>query len=312
MSCYAPISAWRSAKLGKDGKRAIQFTPRGAFTDMPLSLPCGKCIGCKLERSRVWAVRCLHERKMHKQSCFVTLTYDNEHLPHDGSLSLRDLQLFMKRVRAFFYRRDGVLIKHYGCGEYGDLNKRPHYHVLLFGCDFPDKRKYSESSRGDVIYSSALLDSLWGLGSTKVGAVSFETAAYVARYCMKKVDGAKREAGHYLVYDMDGVVTERQPEFAIMSKRGGGIGMSYYKKFGAEIRTHDNIIVNGKPTPSIRYYDKLFEALDPFELARVKQKRSHVGSYADFLHRHNENTGARRLTKEQLAELTIKQKKRNL
>lgn len=214
---------------------------------------------------------------MHQQSCFVTLTYNNDALPEFGTLVPRHLQLFHKRLHNRLLDERGEGIRYYGCGEYGDLNKRPHYHSLIFGYDFSDKKFYSKNARGESIFTSQLLDELWHdggvpLGECKVGEVTFDSAAYVARYCTKKVNGEKRERGHYEVYNAEGVVSERVPEFAHMSRRPG-IGATYYAKFGHEIRYHDNVIVNGKPVPSVRFYDKLGEAVDSDRMKALKFRR---------------------------------------
>lgn len=311
MACYFPIAAYRKAEVNPSGKRSFQFKPQGSLNGRPEYLPCTKCIGCKLEKSRVWAIRCVHESKMHHENSFLTLTYDRDHLPASGSLYLEHLQLFMKKLRIYVFRKHGVLIKHYSCGEYGDLNKRPHYHCIIFGYDLPDKLLYSTSSRGDKIYTSAILDRLWGMGSTKIGEVNFETAAYVARYCLKKVDGAKRDSGHYVVYDMNGELYDRLPEFAVMSTRGGGIAASYYEKYGSEVRAHDNLVVAAKVVPSIRFYDKFFETLDPDEYKRVKRLRHpvHKIGRVNYLHEKSEK---RMLAKFRLAESLLKQKVRKL
>lgn len=310
MSCDFPIAAYLKAVPNPSGKRSFQFKPQGSLSGIAQYLPCGKCAGCRLEKSRVWGIRCLHESKMHPENCFITLTYDADHLPSNGSISVRELQLFMKRLRQWVFRKSGVLIRHYACGEYGDLNKRPHYHAIIFGYDFKDKLLYSKSPRGDSIFSSASLDAVWGLGATKVGEVNYETACYVARYCMKKVDGALRDAGHYVVYDMDGVLHDRVPEFAIMSRRPG-IATTYYAKFGGEVRTHDSLVVNGQVVPSIRFYDKKFDDLDAKAFKAVKRLRHPVRKIgrARFL---QESSPERMAVKARLKELTLKQKERKL
>jgi hypothetical protein len=241
----------------------MQFKAAGSFSGIRQMLPCGNCIGCRLERSRIWAVRCMHEARMFRENAFLTLTYRTECLPPVGTLVLADLQKFLKRLRHHM-----GAFRYYACGEYGDQSFRPHYHVLLFGLDFADKRKYN-----DKLFTSKTLDEIWSFGECKIGEVTFDSAAYVARYCMKKVSGKQREAGHYLVYDGDGVISERLPEFATMSRRPG-LGTAYYEKFGGEVRTHDTLIVNGVETSSIRFYDLKFEALDPVGFARVKKARS--------------------------------------
>ena len=135
MACYKPLRAWQCANGD------VVFAELGRFDiTRQLDLPCGQCVGCRLERSRQWAMRCLHEAKMHDRNCFVTLTYNNDNVPADRSLNYRDFQLFMKRLR-FHFR--GVPIRFYMCGEYGEDFGRPHFHACLFGLDFPDKTRIS-------------------------------------------------------------------------------------------------------------------------------------------------------------------------
>lgn len=272
MSCSSPIAAWQLAKRGDSGKRIISFKPRGLLSESRISLPCGKCIGCKMERSRGWAIRCVHEGKMHSENCFLTLTYDNDHLPSNGTLIVRDLQLFWKRLHNRLLRSRGYGIRFFSCGEYGDQSQRPHYHGLVFGYMPSDRKLYSRSEHGEL-WSSVFLDELWGKGAVRIGELNYKTAHYVARYVLKKVDGKKREDGHYLVYDADGVVSERVPEFALMS-RNPGIGAPYYAKYGAEIRKHDSLVIDGKAVPSIRYYDLRAESLDLVQFRAIKRERA--------------------------------------
>lgn len=317
MSCDCPIQAYRSDKVNAEtGKRPLVFKVNEAFSGLRLLIPCGRCAGCRLERSRQWAVRIMHENKMHKQSCFVTLTYDNESLPDVGTLVPSHLQGFHKRLHNRLLYDRGYGIRYYGCGEYGDLNRRPHYHSILFGFEPDDKKFYSGNGRGDEIYSSAFLDDVWGHGAVKLGRVTFESAAYVARYCMKKVDGEKREAGHYQVYDADGVIHERVPEFPHMSRRPG-IGAGYFDKYGKEIMTHDSVIMNSREAPSVRFYDMKIEAIDPDRLKEIKSKRLRLAAKSARVDRDAERAGgprmvSRRMTKSRLRDLKLKQKERSL
>jgi hypothetical protein len=115
---------------------SVKFVSRNKKgVDGTLELPCGQCIGCRLERSRQWAMRCLHESSLYDRNAFVTLTYDDEHLPPGGSLNYPDFQRFMKRLR----KNSKSPIRFYMGGEYGESTLRPHFHVCLFGYDFPDK-----------------------------------------------------------------------------------------------------------------------------------------------------------------------------
>lgn len=240
MPCFAPLIAYYGAELTKNGKRGLVFDSRASFSGLPVKIACGQCVGCRLERSRQWAVRCVHENKMHDVSWFVTLTYDDDHLPQGGTLVKRDLQLFMKRLR----KARNEKIRFYACGEYGDRTQRPHYHLLLFGVDFPDRRLRKRSASGYDYYDSAELRKLWPAGQNIVGAVTFESAAYVARYVMKKITGDVAE-WHY---------SGREPEFQLMSRRPG-IGYPWLVKYGSETYRDDSCIIRGKEVKPPRYYD---------------------------------------------------------
>ena len=133
MPCYTPLKGWRSQERTESGKRAITFRLREGYADMPVDVPCGQCIGCRLERSRQWAVRCMHEASLYENNCFITLTYNEDHIPSDGSLKKDHFQKFMKRLRKKF----GAGIRFFHCGEYGAELSRPHYHAILFNFDPP-------------------------------------------------------------------------------------------------------------------------------------------------------------------------------
>lgn len=190
MPCYSPLSGYRSIKPNQNGKYPIMFSQRDGFSDIPIDVPCGRCIGCKLERSRQWATRCMHEASMHKKNVFITLTYSDEHLPYDQSLDLDHFQKFMKRLR-----KKHPHVRFYHCGEYGEKTGRPHYHAILFNCDFLDKKIYTIRNENPV-YVSQELNNIWGYGLCEIGSVTFESAGYVARYCTKKITGDFAEE-HY-------------------------------------------------------------------------------------------------------------------
>ena len=123
-------------------------------------MPCGQCIGCRLERSRQWAIRCVHEASLWPDNCFVTLTFDDDNIISSGSLVKADFQKFMKRLR----KRFGKGVRYFHCGEYGDLLGRPHHHACLFNFSFPDRYLWS-SSGGVNLYRSPTLEELWPLVS---------------------------------------------------------------------------------------------------------------------------------------------------
>ena len=136
MTCTRPITAYRTDYVNPEtGKRGVTFSASAGFTDKKILLPCGKCQACLAKRTNEWALRCTHEAQQHDHNVFITLTYDDDHLPEDRGLHHEDFQKFMKRLRK---ARTGQKIRYFMCGEYGGLNDRPHFHALLFGCNFPD------------------------------------------------------------------------------------------------------------------------------------------------------------------------------
>lgn len=257
MSCTRPLNCFRSPQTGK-----IYFS--GARGLEPFQVPCGQCIGCRLERSRDWAVRCVHESKLYSDNCFLTLTYNNENLPANKSLDKSHLTKFFKRLRK---QNPGKKIRYFACGEYGDEFQRPHYHVILFNHDFNDKRlyKYGEFP----LYTSSTLAGLWPFGHAIVAAFSFESAAYTARYCVKKVNGAGAKE-HY---------GDRIPEYAVMSRKPG-IGYDFFLKYYDDIVHYDRVVTRGgvqsKPP---RYYDKLLRGFDDDIYLRNKENRLENAKY---------------------------------
>ena len=129
----------------------------------------------------------MHEAQSHLHNSFLTLTYSDQHLPENGGLRFRDYQFFMKRLRKLFPRA-----RFYMCGEYVDQTKRPHYHAALFGPHFPDLIPLYKTGSGSMIYSSETLSKLWPLGHASLGELTRDSAAYIARYVMKKTQRSSR------------------------------------------------------------------------------------------------------------------------
>lgn len=263
MACHFPRTGYKARSVNPaSGRRSVVFSPREGYGDLPVTVPCGQCLACRLTWAGDWAARCEKEAKLHEENCFITLTYGDEHLPIGGttrsSLSKRDWQLFMKRLRKEY----GDGIRFFATGEYGDQNQRAHYHALLFGHDFPDKQLWK--SRGSTrLFLSASLDRLWGLGFTSVGAVTFQSAAYVARYVVKKL---KAENAEY---------ADRTPPFVLMSRRPG-IGAGWYERFHGDVYPEGTIIVGeGKRRRAPRYFDEKFRKQDPeaYRLMRAARRR---------------------------------------
>lgn len=259
MTCYHPITAYqhRYRRNPDTGKHVIDFKG-GSFREWEeITLPCGRCIGCRLEKSREWAVRCVHEALLYDSNCFITLTFNDANLDSNGSLVKRDFVLFMKRLR----KKYGTGIRFFHCGEYGSKLGRPHHHAILFNFDFPDKELW-RLSNGYPLYRSASLESLWPFGYSTIGACTFETAAYVARYVVKKVSG-DLAAEHY---------NGKVPEYVTMS-RMPGIGHDWLLK-NPEIYNYDEVVIrNGIKCRPPAYYDKIFGELAPEFLEDLKEKR---------------------------------------
>ena len=289
MACFHPLVAYRSA----DG--SISFVDRGKGDQLLLS--CGQCIGCRLERSRQWATRCVHEASLYDDNCFITLTYNNDNVPIDGGLNYSHFQLFMKRLRKRF---PNDTIRFYMCGEYGENYGRPHYHACLFGFNFPDRVLHSRTGSGFFIYTSRILESLWSYGFSSVADFSFESAAYVARYVMKKITGqaAKR---HYEVLDeMTGEIYNRSPEFCRMSLKPG-IGARWWDKFGqSDVVPRDKVVINGVESTVPRYYDKLLRRYNFLQYDDAKTRRAF-----DNYSRRDDNTDARLSVKEQVVKARL-------
>lgn len=196
MPCYKPLDAYRGSLL-PSGKRAVVFQRKDAVLLSDFKLPCGQCIGCRLERSRQWAMRCVDEASMWADNSFVTLTYDDAHLPKDKSLHVEDFQGFMKRLRQDVWRKSHRRdVRFFHCGEYGEKYSRPHFHACLFNLAFHDRKPWKASKAGEMMYRSPTLESLWPNGYSAVSDVTFESAAYVARYVLDKVTGPAAET-HY-------------------------------------------------------------------------------------------------------------------
>lgn len=298
MPCYQPMPAVRMS----DG--SVKFVSRNKRgVDSTLELPCGQCIGCRLERSRQWAMRCLHEASLYDRNSFVTLTYDDSNLPVGGTLKYDDFQRFMKRLR----KRVKSPVRFYMGGEYGEQLMRPHYHACLFGYDFPDRVYYRRTSSGEKIYTSKLLESLWPYGLSSIGDVTFQSAAYIARYCVQKVTGDLAES-HYRVITDDGEVIDRVPEFNHMSLKPG-IGSRWLAKFQTDVYPRDYVVINGVKTKPPKYYDVLFERENPGVFSELVAQRE-LDGYVQQL--AGEHSNARLAVKEQIQVARVSMLKRSL
>lgn len=267
-----------------------------------MEVPCGQCIGCRLDRSQAWAIRCIHESKLYEDNCFITLTYSPENLPYGGTLVKQHFQNFMKRLRKKF---PTVRIRYYACGEYGDNLQRPHYHACLFNFNFDDLDPIRQTSQY-TLYTSKTLENIWGKGFCTVGALTFETAAYTARYCVKKMNGEKAK-DHYTVLVPDtGELIEITPEFTLMSRRPG-IGSKWYERYWRDYFPSDEVIHQGRRHKPPRFYAELLKETDPEMYEQMKEMRKQFA----FNHR-GDNTTKRLLAREQVAKAKFNLRDRNL
>lgn len=301
MPCYSPLQAYQSLEKRPNGKMRLIWCENDPLAGAPINLPCGQCVGCRLERSRQWAIRCLHEAQMHEENCFITLTVspDND-ITRTTTLVKKDFQKFMKRLRKAFPEKK---ISYYYCGEYGENNARPHYHACLFGIDFNDKFLWKETN-GVKLYRSEELEKIWTLGYSTIGEVNFESAAYVARYIMKKITG-KQSAQYYEKVTECGEIIQRIPEYTNMSLKSP-IGQSFLLKYHKDVYPYDEVIIKGRRVKPPRYYDKIYGEMFPDDMDEIKLKRE-VLAYD----KEEDNTKERLVTKHESRILAMKKLRRS-
>lgn len=270
MPCYHPLTAWRldggivRDEAGNKKSWPLTFSRSLGVPGTELKIPCGQCIGCRLSYSREWATRCIHEASCHTANCFLTLTFNNLNLPATGSIDVRDIQLFIKRLRKELWPHK---IRYAACGEYGSLLQRPHYHLLIFGYDFPDKKPF-QKHKSNIYYRSAQLEKLWTSGYSSIGSLTFESAAYTARYILKKQKGVDYD---YRIY-YDG----RRPEFFVTSRRPG-IGLQWISSYHRQVSQNGYILIrNGVRVGVPGYYKSFLQLNYPEEygnLVRLERLR---------------------------------------
>lgn len=255
------------------------------------------------------AIRCVHEAQMHSENCFITLTYDDEHLPPGRGLVKKDFQDFIKRLRKSrpIGPRQSVcqFLRYYHCGEYGDKFGRPHYHAILFGHDFPDKRLHTKRL-GNTVYTSSILSELWGKGFCSIGAVTFKSAAYVARYVLKKLSGPGSDRFYRSIDTDTGEIHDRLPEYVTMSLKPG-IGSAWFAAYSGDVFPGDFVIHAGERFKTPRFYDLLYErqesesAIQEIKAIRVRNAKA----------RASDNTPERLAVREKIQAQKLKLLKRD-
>lgn len=281
MSCYHPLTGYVLGVNPETGKKILKVVGKdydGRLSSDPsvekIAIPCGHCIGCRLKYSRVWADRCLAEASYYKDNVFLTLTYDNDHLPspnrlEDGSLSpmnplvKRDLQLFIKRLRK---KLSDQKIRYFACGEYGGTTGRPHYHIILFNCRLDDVELLVKNEREFRYYTSKTISDCWSYGFHIITKVNWSTCAYVARYVVKKQTGSGAA-----IYDKYNIPSE----FTLMSRKPG-IGRQYFEDHAMDIYYDGSFLSTEEGAHRIypnKYYDNLFDLEYPDANAVLSEEK---------------------------------------
>lgn len=274
MTCTRPIHGFRVP-----GGGTITTNRSRGWCDRPVTVPCGVCPGCRVDKAQEWSLRCVHEASLHEENCFVTLTYADEHLPAWGGLDHQDWQKFAKRLR-----KSGRF-RFFMVGEYGDTNYRPHFHACIFGRDFSSDRYVWTMRKGHRYYRSDTLEEAWKKGFVEITDLNFTTAGYAARYSLKKID-ANRSVAHARIDRETGMVIDVRPPYMVSScgrrKDGdGGIGYRWLEKFKGDVFPSDFLTHRGKKYPVPRYYD---EQLSEEELEELRGRRQQKisGREADY------------------------------
>lgn len=312
MSCYHPMVGLYTGRRTGNGKKefriACNIDPPTALRMYPGSvvIPCGHCIGCRLDYSRAWADRMMLELESNdNKGVFLTLTYECRNVVdrlgdnvcecnrldlkntkecpfHDecleecrlhGSLYKRHVQLFMKSLRKEF-DKTGTKLRMYAVGEYGSLENshRPHYHIILFGIsldDLPDKIPIGFNELRQEVYTTDIIARYWPHGFISVGDVSWKSCAYVSRYVTKKA----LDPNNDLVIEM----LDKNPMFSLMSRKPG-LGANYLNSH-PDCLDYISIPVYGDKKVSIpKYFLSKLELTDADKYRKMMDERREFAS----------------------------------
>lgn len=253
MKCKSPFPLQKSLSV-KDAK--------SLGNKYEVFVPCGKCLYCRMQRRREWALRLMHENEYHESSVFVTLTYQDNYLPEGSTLVKRDLQDFFRKVR-----RRGKKFKYYACGEYGrdDKTSRPHYHAIMFGENLRTQIKSEE------YYYSQKINTIedWPQGNVVLGDVTHDSIRYTAQYIDKKFYGDTEALEHHY--------GKRIREFQLQSQ---GLGLRYLQDNKERIQRDGELSYKGKPCRLPRYYEKKLLAqmsiADREAYQKTKRKKAQI------------------------------------
>lgn len=279
----------------------------------------------------------MHEAKSWQDNSFITLTYDDQHLPKNKTLQYRDWQLFMKRLRRWVERNNSAVpaglgaktkgnrpesevknlkpvekilkpqIRFYMSGEYGDRTQRPHYHAAIFNLKFPDEEYFRKAPSGEKMYTSQILNRLWGNGvNNTTGELTFESAAYIARYIIKKQNGKNAKEKYEKTDPETGEIIERKKEFSQMSRRPG-LGNDWLNKYTADVYPRGKVVIRGHEAPPPRYYDKQYKKMNPTQWEKLRKERRKLATATG-----KDRTPARLSVRKAVKQAQLRQLKRTL
>jgi len=233
MTCFQSKPAWRSTYPNDKGNHELRF---GFRTDREPDyfIDCGKCEGCRARQKRDWAIRIAHEAQLWERNCFVTLTYDDDHLPE--YISRQHVKTFLQRLKHHSSRE----VRYYVAAEYGERTRRPHYHAIIFNEDFLG----GAYDINDQLYGNKILDRIWKKGSTAIAPFTFATAMYTAGYVSKKI--------------------RDKNTFSVQSQRPP-LGKNWVRKNHDNIRRNENIVINGQSLPIPKVYMTWLKGTESFD-----------------------------------------------
>lgn len=246
------------------------------------TIPCGKCIMCRIKRTNEWTLRMLHELDYHKESCFITLTYEDDSPNYDGILHKEHLQKFFKRLRKYLGKKR---IKYFSCGEYGSDTLRPHYHAIIFGHKFKNDIPLKKG-----FWRNLDLEKLWKEGFSVIAPCNRLTLQYVAKYIQK--------------YNSDD--SYRQEKFSLISK---GIGERFVKDEGMRIMQIGKLTQGGTQVSIPRYYLKKLEKFsqeDSYAFRYINQIEADKRAKENLEHHSKEEFDYHKASHEVLDELKNK------
>lgn len=296
MACYFPVKAWMPPDGAQDRRLIWKRSKAEAIAGArPLEVGCGKCQGCRADRAGHWKTRLLCEYAHLQQRAysadslgaicgeawFVCLTYNDEHLPADYSVSRREMTLFMKRLRTYAREQFGPLdVRFFAVGEYGEQFMRPHYHVILYGLPIGAELEPSRMSKaGFPLYRSAFLEKVWPKGFVEVGNFDAASASYTAGYAHKKVGGPQADEHYRRVHPLTGEVVQVQREFLQMSLKPA-IGLRWFQEFSGDVQGATMTLpVSRDVVPVPSYFRRKRLEADPNPEERKRRERWEAEEY---------------------------------